>query len=70
MLLDMLRGAVLVVVGVLGLGLVPASAGSVDERRGGNHDCDVMQGTFFSSHLFEPGDRISFGYQFQPSGGQ
>jgi hypothetical protein len=46
---------------------IPAVGNGAPDRRGGNHGC--AQGVIFSDHWFEPGDNISFGYQFEPAAG-
>ncbi len=47
--------------------LVAAFADASEERRGGNHGCDVASGTFYSSDFWDAGDKISFGLAFQPA---
>ena len=46
--------------------VVPALGSVSADRRGGNHGCNSGDGTFFSDHWWEAGDKISFGIAFEP----
>lgn len=44
----------------------PAGGSGSAERRGGDHGCNTEEGTFFSNHWWDAGDKISFGIAFEP----
>ena len=44
--------------------VAPTLGNGSDERRGlGNTGCNTAEGTFYSSHLYDAGDRIVIGFQ-------
>lgn len=57
-------GSALIAIAVISA--APALGDDASERRGGNHGCDPSEGTFYSSHFWEAGDKITFGFAFRP----
>jgi len=44
-------------------GLLMLVSGGAAEARGGNHGCDQAAGSFFSSHFWDAGDNVIFGFK-------
>lgn len=52
---------------VAALSIVPSLGEGSSAQRGGNHNCNPSAGTFYESHFWEAGDRISIGFKFDPA---